>query len=75
MDDKITHEQIYARLCAVETKVDQIDNNTKALVEGFNAVQGAFKVLGWIAYVAKPIIWIVGVLTALSFLTDYLKGK
>jgi len=75
MDEKITHEQIYARLCAVETKVDQIDNNTKALVEGFNAVQGAFKVLGWISVIAKPIIWIVGVLGALSFLSEYFKGK
>jgi len=75
MDDKITHEQIYARLCAVEAKVNDIDNNTKALVEGFNAVQGAFKVLGWIAYIAKPIIWIVGVLTALSVLNDYFRGK
>ena len=75
MDDKVTHEQIYSRLCAVETKVDDIDNNTKALVEGFNAVQGAFKVLGWIAVIAKPIIWIVGVLGALSFLSEYFKGK
>ena len=75
MDEKITHEQIYARLCAVEGKVDEIDNNTKAIVEGFNAVQGAFKVLGWISVIAKPILWIVGVLGAYSFLTDYFKGK
>jgi hypothetical protein len=72
---EVTHEQIYARLCAVETKVDKIDNNTKALVDGFNAVQGAFKVLGWISIVAKPIIWIVGVLGALTFLSEYFKGK
>ena len=75
MDEKITHEQIYSRLCAVETKVDDIDNNTKTLVEGFNAVQGAFKVLGWISVIAKPILWIVGVLGAFTFLTDYFKGK
>jgi hypothetical protein len=75
MTDPISHEKIYERLCAVETKVDDIDNNTKALVEGFNAVQGAFKVLGWIAYIAKPIIWIVGVLGALSFLSEYFRGK
>jgi hypothetical protein len=74
MDD-VTHEQIYSRLCAVELKVDKIDNNTKALVDGFNAVQGAFKVLGWISVIAKPIIWIVGVLTALSFLAEYFRGK
>ena len=74
MDD-ITHEQIYSRLCAVELKVDKIDNNTKVLVDGFNAVQGAFKVLGWISIIAKPIIWIVGVLGALTFLSEYFKGK
>jgi hypothetical protein len=74
MDD-ITHEQIYTRLCAVELKVDKIDNNTKALVDGFNAVQGAFKVLGWISVIAKPIIWIVGILGAITFLSEYFKGK
>lgn len=74
MDD-VTHEQIYARLCAVELKVDKIDNNTKALVDGFNAVQGAFKVLGWISVIAKPIIWIVGILGAITFLSEYFKGK
>jgi hypothetical protein len=74
MDD-ITHEQIYDRLCAVELKVDKIDNNTKALVDGFNAVQGAFKVLGWISVIAKPIIWIVGILGAITFLSEYFKGK
>jgi hypothetical protein len=74
MDD-ITHEQIYDRLCAVELKVDKIDNNTKALVDGFNAVQGAFKVLGWISVIAKPIIWIVGILGAVTFLSEYFKGK
>jgi len=74
MDD-ITHEQIYTRLCAVELKVDKIDNNTKALVDGFNAVQGAFKVLGWISVIAKPIIWIVGILGAITFISEYFKGK
>ena len=75
MDEKITHEQIYARLCAVEEKVTEIDNNTKALVEGFNAVQGAFKVLGWISYIAKPVLWLAGLLTAYTFLGDHFKGK
>jgi hypothetical protein len=66
---EVTHAQIYERLVAVESKVDHIDKNTKDLVDGFNAVQGAFTVLGWIAKIAKPILWIAGAwaATALFF--------
>ena len=60
----ISHEQIYERLIAVEQKVDNIDNNTKGLVEAVNAAQGAIKVLGWIASVAKPILWVGGLVMA-----------
>ena len=63
---EVTHAQIYERLVAVEAKVDHIDKNTKEMVESFNAVQGAFTVLGWIAKVAKPILWIAGAFTAAS---------
>jgi len=61
---EITHKQIYDRLVAVETKVDAIDNNTKGLVEALDALQGAFKVLGWVASAAKPILWIGGLVMA-----------
>jgi hypothetical protein len=64
--EEVTHAQIYERLVAVETKVDHIDKNTKDMVDGFNAVQGAFTVLGWIAKVAKPILWVAGAFTAAS---------
>jgi hypothetical protein len=64
MDEKVTHEQIYERLLEVESKVDSIDKNTKGLVEAFDALQGAFKVLGWIASAAKPILWIGGLIMA-----------
>jgi hypothetical protein len=66
---EVTHAQIYERLIAVESKVDHIDKNTKDLVDGFNAVQGAFTVLGWIAKIAKPILWIAAAwaATALFF--------
>ena len=62
----ISHQQIYDRLVAVEGKVDTIDKNTKALVEGFDAVQGAFKVLGWISSAAKPILWIGGTISLIA---------
>jgi len=64
MDEKVTHEQIYERLLAVESKVDSIDKNTKGLVEAIDALDGAFRVLGWVASAAKPILWIGGLVMA-----------
>jgi len=61
---EVSHEQIYERLIAVEQKVDRIDNNTKGLVEAIEAAQGAVKVLGWIASLAKPMLWIGGLVMA-----------
>ena len=58
--EEVTHAQIYERLVAVEGKVDAIDGNTKDMVKAFNAAQGAFKVLEWIAKLAAPVIWVVG---------------
>jgi hypothetical protein len=60
----ISHEQIYERLLAVELKVDEIDKNTKGLVGAIDALDGAFKVLGWIASAAKPILWVGGLIMA-----------
>jgi hypothetical protein len=64
MTQEVTHEQIYERLLAVETKVDAIDKNTSGLVEALKALDGAFKVLGWIASAAKPILWVGGLIMA-----------
>jgi hypothetical protein len=64
MTEEVTHGQIYARLLAVETKVDSIDQNTKGLVDAMKALDGAFKVLGWIASAAKPILWVAGLIMA-----------
>ena len=64
MADQVTHEQIYERLLAVESKVDTIDRNTKGLVEAIKALDGAFKVLGWVASAAKPILWVGGLIMA-----------
>jgi len=56
---EVTHAQIYERLLAVEAKVDKLDKSTEEVVKAFNAAQGAFIVLEWIARAVKPII-IVG---------------
>ena len=61
---EVSHEQIYERLLAVELKVDEIDKNTKGLVGAIDALDGAFKVLGWVASAAKPILWIGGLIMA-----------
>jgi hypothetical protein len=64
MQQEVTHAQIYERLLEVETKVDTIDKNTKGLVEAIKALDGAFKVLGWIASAAKPILWVGALIMA-----------
>ena len=61
---EVSHEQIYNRLLAVEAKVDEIDKNTKDLVEAISAAKGAVKVLNWIASVAQPVLWIGGLVVA-----------
>jgi hypothetical protein len=63
---EVSHAQIYERLVAVENKVDNIDKNTRGLVEAINAAQGAVKVLNWIASLAKPILWCAAVITAVG---------
>jgi hypothetical protein len=62
--ENVSHQQIYDRLLEVEQKVDTIDTNTKGLVEAIDAMQGAIKVLGWIASAAKPILWVAGLVVA-----------
>ena len=56
MTQEVSHEQIYERLLAVESKVDNIEKNTQEVVQAFNAASGAFQVLEWIAKAVKPII-------------------
>lgn len=63
---EISHAQIYERLVKVEEKVDSIDKNTKGLIEAIDAAQGAVKVLGWIASLAKPLLWCAALITAIG---------
>ena len=48
----------------MQSSLEQIDKNTKGLVGAIDALDGAFKVLGWIASAAKPILWIGGLIMA-----------
>ena len=65
---EVTHNEIYERLLAVETKVDKLNEETEQVVKAFSAAEGAFTVLEWIARAAKPLLWIAGVVTAFSFM-------
>lgn len=64
MTEEVTHAQIYERLLAVETKVDDIDKNTKDLVTAIDAAKGAVKVLNWIASIAQPVLWVGALIMA-----------
>ena len=66
--EEVTHNEIYERLLAVETKVDKLNEETENVVKAFSAAEGAFTVLEWIARAAKPLLWIAGVVTAFSFM-------
>jgi hypothetical protein len=64
MQEDVTHKEIYVRLCEVEAKVDKLQSDTASVVSAFNAAQGAFTVLDWIAKAARPILWITGTVAA-----------
>ena len=72
---EITHKEIYDRLVALETKVDRIDENTSGMVTAFQAASGAFTVLEFIAKLAKPVLWIIGVGAAIAALWDSIKTR
>lgn len=73
--EEVTHKEIYVRLCEVEAKVDSLQAKTEDVVKAFNAAQGAFLVLEWLAKAAKPIIWLVGTIATVTALwTSNTKG-
>lgn len=63
---EVSHNEIYERLIAVESKVDKVAQDTKDVVDAFHAAQGAFTVLDWLAKVAKPLLIVGGFLTAIA---------
>ena len=74
-DHDITHREIYDRLVAVEAKVDTIAGDTKDVVNAFAAAQGAFTVLETLSKLAKPLLWVGGLIAALVTFWDHLKVK
>ena len=74
-EHEITHKEIYERVVRLEEKVDRIDENTSGMVKAFQAAQGAFTVLDWLARAAKPILWVGGLITAIVVAWDNIKVK
>ncbi len=74
-DHDVTHREIYDRLVAVEAKVDGIANGTRDVVSAFAAAQGAFTVLETLSKLAKPLLWIGGLVTALIAFWDHFKVR
>ena len=72
--EEISHKEILDRLVAVEKKVDEVHTETRTMVAAFQAVDGAFTVLGWIAKVAKPLLWVGGLITAIGLMYGQLKA-
>lgn len=72
---EISHREIYERLKTVELKVDKIESNTEGMVAAFNAAQGAFAVLEWLAKVAKPLLIVGGFLAAIGAAWTQIKIK
>lgn len=64
--ESVTHQQIYDRLIAVESKVDSIHDETRTMISAFQAANGAFTVLEWFAKVAKPILMIGAICGAIA---------
>ena len=74
-NEDVTHKEIYERLIEVEAKVDKLSEDSEQVVAAFNAAQGAFIVLGWLASMAKPLLWIAGVLSAFSYMISEYRIK
>ncbi len=74
-DHDVTHREIYDRLVAVETKVDGLTESTKDVTAAFVAAQGAFQVLETLSKLAKPLLWIGGLFTAVVAFWDHFKVR
>lgn len=71
----ISHREIYERVVSLEHKVDGLKQDTANVVQAFNAAQGAFTVLEFIAKLAKPILFIGALGAACIALWEQIKFK
>ena len=71
----ITHREIYDRLVAVEGKVDALTESTKDVTAAFAAARGAFVVLETLGKLAKPLLWLGGLLAAVVTFWDSFRSR
>lgn len=71
-DERMT--RIEAGLTENTVATQQVADNTKDLVELFQAMKGALKVLNWLGKLAKPMAYIIGLGTAALGFWTALKG-
>ena len=75
MTEDITHREIYDRLVAVEVKVDALTERTADVTAAFAAAQGAFKVLETLSKLAKPLLWLGGLLAAIVTFWEQFRAR
>lgn len=63
-EKNITALDVYERLIKLEEEVKDLREDTKGVLSAFNAASGAFTALEWIAKIAKPMIYVVGLIGA-----------
>lgn len=71
----ISHRKIYERVVSLERKVGGLKKDTSGMVDAFQAAQGAFTVLDWIAKIAKPLLLVAAFATALAAAWGHMKIK
>ena len=67
--EEVSHKQIYDRLVAVESKVDNIEHNTEEVVIAFESAKGAFIALDWLSRFAGKILKISAFVVAIGAAT------
>lgn len=60
----VTTLDVYQRLIKLEAEVKDLREDTKGVLDAFSAASGAFIALEWIAKIAKPVIYVVGLIGA-----------
>lgn len=66
--------RIEAELRVATQTVDAVKADTSEIVEAFDAMKGAFKVLNWIGSFARPVAGIVALAAALWGLWSAVRG-
>lgn len=59
-------QNVTAKVQEVQDSVNSLRDDTKELLEVFRALQGLFKVISWIGKIAKPLVVVATMVTAIT---------